>query len=412
MTSASAPRRRRAAQVTARVVPAISSVPSKVAQHGPGPAQRLGDNGHWRSRRAATAPSGWNCTNSRSLITGPGPGGDRDPVAWYDPAGLDVVPNACPEPPADSITTATGGDHPRRQRPSPPLRAAARPVDRAGGVSSRSSGPAGPALAAAAPRVARARRTDPRPVYSPRPDDPGPPGCSGRPCGPVRLVRIARVTQQQVERDRGGPGSRSRWPAARPVSSGALGAGRVVARGARSGGRCARLPAAGRASQAARQSPVSPPDRAGRAVRERRHHARLAQPGPGDERVRHVRGGGSPAPRARREPALCERRRPAHQVLGHHEDPAARARPARQRDGNPGRPGSDNDHIRHPAATRAASFRGGRNSRYRGLVKGVGLTGLGRSSSACRDRSRPAAIMPSTRGGARAATDGSTCTSV
>ncbi len=86
------------------------------------------------------------------------------PVA---PAGLDVVPNAWPSPPA-AITTACAEITPGVSRPSAPMKAAVRPptvspaTERAG-TGCRVCGPTGSALAAAVPVQARA----PAPVPAP-----------------------------------------------------------------------------------------------------------------------------------------------------------------------------------------------------------------------------------------------------
>ena len=312
--------------------PAISGVPSRSRSTAPAPRSASVISGHWPLAPGSHSTVGWNWTNSRSLITAPARAAIAipSPVA---PAGFDVVPNACPSPPA-AITTARAEITPGVSRPSAPMKAAVRPVTERAGTGSRVSVPTGSALAAAVPSVA-----PPVPI-------PAPSAArslwSGR-ASPARRVAPACRSSATV-RSRISIPLREQRGQQRPVH---LGPGRVVARVHDPAGAVPALqPQVPRLKP--RAEPGQPVDRAGRA-RPRappRPPARTARPRPSSV-SRDVRRGRIARPEGRREPALRQRRRPAHQVFGHHQHPQP-ARGRRQRGRDPRRPGPDDHDIRVP----------------------------------------------------------------
>ncbi len=120
--------------------PAISGVPSSSRSTAPAPRSASVISGHWPLARQ---PQHRRVELDELQVPdhGPGPGGDRDPVP-VAPAGFDVVPNACPSPPA-AITTAGVEITPGVSRPSAPIKAPASPLTERAGTSSRASVPTG-----------------------------------------------------------------------------------------------------------------------------------------------------------------------------------------------------------------------------------------------------------------------------
>ena len=139
-----------------------------------------------------------------------------------------------------------------------------------------------------------------------------------------------------------------------------------------------------------RAEPGQPVDRAGRAGRERRHHVRLAQPGPGRQRVGDVRRGACRRrPSAAASPPCASGVAPPTRslVTTQHPQPAGRRG---QRDRDPGRTGPDDDHVRLPPPPAPASHPSGLAAHRAPAGTGAG----------------PTAIMASTARRARAATAG------